>query len=84
MEIICLDLEGVIIPEIWINVAKKTGIESLRATTRDIPDYDELMRTEILQFPLNQLSKNIEFEIIRVVPNAISICIVPFGGIVRE
>lgn len=43
MEIACLDLEGVLIPEVWINVAERTGIESLRATTRDIPDYDELM-----------------------------------------
>lgn len=40
----CLDLEGVLIPEIWIAFADKTGIEQLRLTTRDIPDYDELMR----------------------------------------
>jgi phosphoserine / homoserine phosphotransferase len=38
-----LDLEGVLVPEIWINVADKTGIEALRLTTRDISDYDELM-----------------------------------------
>ena len=44
MNIICLDLEGVLIPEIWINAAEKAGIEELKATTRDIPDYDELMR----------------------------------------
>ncbi len=43
MEIVCLDLEGVLVPEIWINVAKKTGIEELRLTTRDISDYDVLM-----------------------------------------
>lgn len=43
MEIACLDLEGVLIPEIWINVAERTGIEALLATTRDIPDYDVLM-----------------------------------------
>ena len=42
--ICCLDLEGVLIPEIWINVAKKTGIEALAITTRDEPDYDKLMR----------------------------------------
>lgn len=47
MEIACLDLEGVLIPEIWINVAEKTGIESLLATTRDIPDYDVLMRQRL-------------------------------------
>jgi len=40
----CLDLEGVLIPEIWIAVAENTGIKKLRLTTRDIPDYDELMR----------------------------------------
>lgn len=39
----CLDLEGVLLPEIWIKFAEKTGIESLKLTTRDIPDYDELM-----------------------------------------
>ena len=43
MEIACLDLEGVLIPEVWINFAERTGIEALRATTRDVPDYDELM-----------------------------------------
>lgn len=44
MHILCLDLEGVLIPEIWIGVAERTGIEALRLTTRDIPDYDELMQ----------------------------------------
>ncbi|MCP5070401.1 MAG: bifunctional phosphoserine phosphatase/homoserine phosphotransferase ThrH [bacterium] len=43
MIIACLDLEGVLVPEIWIGVAERTGIEELRLTTRDIPDYDELM-----------------------------------------
>ena len=47
MEIACLDLEGVLIPEIWINVAEKTGIEALRATTRDIPNYDVLMKQRL-------------------------------------
>jgi phosphoserine/homoserine phosphotransferase len=47
VEIACLDLEGVLIPEIWINVAERAGIESLRATTRDIPDYDQLMRQRL-------------------------------------
>ncbi|HOW58241.1 MAG TPA: bifunctional phosphoserine phosphatase/homoserine phosphotransferase ThrH [Candidatus Omnitrophota bacterium] len=42
--ICCLDLEGVLIPEIWINVAKKTKIKALEITTRDEPDYDKLMR----------------------------------------
>lgn len=47
MEIICLDMEGVLVPEIWINVAERTGIDALRATTRDIPDYDVLMRQRL-------------------------------------
>lgn len=42
--VITTDLEGVLVPEIWIAVAEKTGIEALRLTTRDVPDYDELMR----------------------------------------
>lgn len=42
--IACLDLEGVLVPEIWINVAATTGIEALKRTTRDEPDYDKLMR----------------------------------------
>jgi phosphoserine/homoserine phosphotransferase len=44
MYIICSDLEGVFVPEIWINVSKQTGIEELRLTTRDINDYDVLMK----------------------------------------
>ena len=44
MIVACLDLEGVLVPEIWIAFAEKTGIDNLRLTTRDIPDYDELMR----------------------------------------
>ena len=40
---VCLDLEGVLVPEIWINVAERTGIKQLTRTTRDEPDYDRLM-----------------------------------------
>ena len=47
MEIACLDLEGVLVPEIWIDFAEKTGINELRATTRDIPDYDVLMKQRL-------------------------------------
>ena len=43
MRIICLDLEGVLVPEIWISLANRTKIEGLRLTTRDIKNYDELM-----------------------------------------
>jgi phosphoserine/homoserine phosphotransferase len=44
MHIVCSDLEGIFAPEIWINVAEMTGIEELRLTTRDISDYDVLMK----------------------------------------
>lgn len=47
MHVVCLDLEGVLVPEIWICLAEKTGIESLRATTRDVPDYEQLMRQRL-------------------------------------
>lgn len=51
MEIVCLDMEGVLVPEIWIAFAKATGIEELKRTTRDEPDYDKLMnwRLDILR-----------------------------------
>jgi phosphoserine/homoserine phosphotransferase len=42
-----LDLEGVLIPEVWINVAERTGIAELRLTTRDVPDYDVLMKRRL-------------------------------------
>ena len=45
--IACLDLEGVLVPEIWINVAIKTGIEELKITTREMPDYDKLMKRRL-------------------------------------
>ena len=44
MQFVCLDLEGVLVPEIWIEVARRTGIGQLTRTTRDEPDYDKLMR----------------------------------------
>lgn len=47
MEIACLDLEGVLVPEIWIDFSDRTGIKELRATTRDIPDYDVLMQQRL-------------------------------------
>lgn len=51
MNIVCLDMEGVLIPEIWIAFAEATGIEELKRTTRDEPDYDKLMqyRLDILK-----------------------------------
>ncbi|MBO5564729.1 MAG: bifunctional phosphoserine phosphatase/homoserine phosphotransferase ThrH [Lachnospiraceae bacterium] len=53
MEVVCLDMEGVIVPEIWIAFSEATGIPELRRTTRDEPDYDKLM-----QFRLNILNEN--------------------------
>ncbi len=47
MHIACLDFEGVLVPEIWIGLADRTGIDALRITTRDIPDYDQLMKRRL-------------------------------------
>ena len=55
MYIVCSDLEGVFIPEIWINVAEKTGISELRLTTRDISDYDVLMKKRLQILKENRL-----------------------------
>jgi len=55
MEIACLDLEGVLIPEIWISFAERTGIEELRLTTRDVPDYDALMTRRLSILAENDL-----------------------------
>ena len=44
MNIVCLDLEGVLVPEIWIAFAEETGIPELKKTTRDEPDYDKLKK----------------------------------------
>ncbi len=44
MHILCLDLEGVLVPELWMEISKATGVEEIGLTTRDIPDYDELMK----------------------------------------
>lgn len=53
--IVCLDLEGVLVPEIWINVALRTGIEELKITTRELPDYDKLMRQRLAILDRNNL-----------------------------
>ena len=65
MEIVCLDLEGVLVPEIWIAFSEASGIPELRKTTRDEPDYDKLMRfrIEILKehgLGLTEIQKTIE------------------------
>jgi phosphoserine/homoserine phosphotransferase len=55
MHVVCSDLEGVWVPEVWINVAKKTGIDALKLTTRDIKDYDELMHYRLKILDENNL-----------------------------
>jgi phosphoserine/homoserine phosphotransferase len=47
MKLVCLDLEGVLVPEIWINFARDTGLEELKMTTRDEPDYSVLMKKRL-------------------------------------
>lgn len=53
--ITCLDLEGVLVPEVWIEIATRTGIEALRQTTRDNPDYDDLMRLRLAELEARDL-----------------------------
>lgn len=58
MELACLDLEGVLIPEIWIEFAEKVGVPELKATTRDIPDYDVLMKQRLALLDQHDLGVN--------------------------
>lgn len=65
MNIVCLDLEGVFVPEIWVEFAKETGIEELKRTTQDEPDYDKLMayRINILNergYTIKEIQETIE------------------------
>ena len=55
MNVLCLDLEGVLIPEVWLAVAAETGIEALTKTTRDIPVYDDLMQMRLAVLEENDL-----------------------------
>lgn len=72
MWVVCSDLEGVFVPEVWINVAKITGIEKLKITTRDEPDYDKLMK-----YRLNILDEhNLKIQDIQQVISNIK----PLGG----
>ena len=72
MRIICLDLEGVLVPEIWINFAEKTGINELNLTTRDIKDYKQLMSHRLNILKKNKLTI---YDILEVVES-----IEPFSG----
>jgi len=64
MDVACLDLEGVLVPEIWIRVAETTGIEELRLTTRDIADYDQLMRHRLRLLDANGIGLELIQEVI--------------------
>ncbi len=69
MDILCLDLEGVLVPEIWQAVAKSTAIEELNKTTRDIPDYDALMSYRLEIVDRNSISlEQIQLEISKLEP----------------
>ena len=69
MWVVCADLEGVFVPEVWVNVAKKTGIEKLKLTTRDIKDYDELMKYRLQVLDENNLKiKDIQSVIASLTP----------------
>ena len=71
MQIVCLDLESILIPEIWIEFAQRTGIEALRATTREVPDYDVLMRQRLRLLNEHQLGlKEIQAVIAEMEPLA--------------
>ena len=63
MNFIGIDLEGVLIPEIWVSLADKTGINELKLTTKDIGDYKELMKIRIDVLKKNQIKSNSLFEI---------------------
>ena len=62
--IVTLDLEGVLVPEIWIAVAERTGVEALRRTTRDEPDYDVLMRGRLELLDRHGLTMSLVAEVI--------------------
>ncbi len=74
---LCSDLEGVLVPEVWINVARWTGIDELKLTTRDIVDYNALMkrRLEILKqhgITINDIQKVIS--LLELMPGALGFC----------
>lgn len=64
MDVLCLDLEGVLIPEVWLGVAARTQIEALNKTTRDIPVYDDLMRSRLDTLAEHDISLSLIEEVI--------------------
>ena len=74
MDIVCLDLEGVLVPEIWIEFAKKTGIPEFTRTTRDEPDYDKLMHYRMDLLDKHGLGLNEITAVIRQIEPLIGAC----------
>ena len=74
MDIVCLDLEGVLVPEIWIEFAKKTGIPEFMRTTRDEPDYDKLMHYRIDLLDRHGLGLNEITPVIKQIEPLIGAC----------
>ena len=68
MLVVCLDLEGVLMPEVWVEVAERTGIPELRITTRDEPDYGKLMRYRLDILDANGLTIDDIIDTVRVFP----------------
>ncbi len=69
MIVCCLDLEGVLVPEIWIHVSKRTKIKELSLTTRDVPDYDVLMKRRLRILRQNKIKlKHIQSAILKIEP----------------
>jgi phosphoserine/homoserine phosphotransferase len=64
LNVLCLDLEGVLIPEIWLGVAARTGVEALTKTTRDIPVYDDLMQLRLQALAENDIPLSLIEEVI--------------------
>jgi len=64
LDVLCLDLEGVLIPEIWQGVAARTRIEALNKTTRDIPVYDDLMKSRLTTLDEHQISMSLIEDVI--------------------
>ena len=82
MQIVCLDLEGVLVPEIWIAFAEKTGVEELKRTTRDEPDYEVLMqyRLDILKKHSKQSPKQISLNYNNKIERKDLACIIYTSG----
>lgn len=69
MNIVCLDLEGVLVPEVWVSLADITGVEAFRETTRNVPDYDELMQARLQEMDRHGLGlADVQEAVSRITP----------------